>query len=387
MKTKLFTLLMVLVAVLALSACSFLENARVTVPERGVWNGDVFESEHLGLRFILPNSWEMATDAEIALLANAMAPLAELGNDDFTDMMAVNHITGGTVRIMYERLRGRFTTMDSFLQTTAEHLEGIGVSVNLDFSDTVRIGLYDWYVIGTEFRAGGMTTFSRQFITVQDGYIKYIVINYYDHESEDVETMLTFFSNLSSAAPQPQLASELVGNWLWDEDYSYIYNFNADGTGSRGFLWDDIENFNWRIINVPGEGDRLIIDGSLIVESWGYSLSNGVLSLRGITFDEDYDYVVDYRDLPRAAANQDLIGSWAWDEDDDFVYILDNDGEGIALFWGHDEAFEWIALDDGRLIFFGEDWVDVWYFTLEGNMLTLENAYDLFSVFTYVRIA
>lgn len=384
MKKYLSLLSLTLLALFALAACSLFETA--TPPERGVWRGDVFESQHLGLRFTLPNSWEMATDAEIALIEHQSAPLAEMGNDDFTDMMAVNHWTGGTVRIMYERLRGRFTNMDSFLQLTAEHIEGMGIAVNIDFPSTVRIGSYDWHVVGTEFRAGGMTTFSRQFITVQRGFIYYIVINYYDHPSEDVETMLSFFSDLSSPAPAPQLASELVGNWLWDEDYSYIYNFNADGTGLRGFPWF-IEEFDWRVINVPGEGNRLIIDGEEIAESWRYSLSGGVLTMDGITFDEMYSYVPDYRDMPRDAVNNYFAGTWVWDEDDTFIYTFNADGNGVLNYVPHieDERFTWLALADGRVLMFGDEWVDVWFFELDGDILQLTDATNPMFVYTYIR--
>ena len=38
--------------------------------------------------------------------------------------------------------------------------------------------------------------------------------------------------------------SNLVGTWLWDEDTDFVYIFNDDGTGTRGWP-GDTSTFTW----------------------------------------------------------------------------------------------------------------------------------------------
>ena len=71
----------------------------------------------------------------------------------------------------------------------------------------------------------------------------------------------------------------LVGTWNWDVDSGYQYNFNADGTGTRGFA-NARETFNWSTSN-----DVL----SIGIERWNYTIENDVLTIDsrqvpGLTF-------------------------------------------------------------------------------------------------------
>jgi len=68
--------------------------------------------------------------------------------------------------------------------------------------------------------------------------------------------------------------SALVGMWEWDEDYEWLYNFNADGTGTRGW-YDELVEFTWGT-----EGNILRFlgwDGS--TESWDFEIIDGMLRL------------------------------------------------------------------------------------------------------------
>lgn len=42
----------------------------------------------------------------------------------------------------------------------------------------------------------------------------------------------------------------LIGRWTWDEHTTYVYTFNADGTGTRGgALFGGLEGFTWWTTN------------------------------------------------------------------------------------------------------------------------------------------
>lgn len=85
-------------------------------------------------------------------------------------------------------------------------------------------------------------------------------------------------------------ASPFVGTWAWDEDDSFIYIFNEDGTGMRGFSWN-IENFTWftngtdLYINRSGNIPFHMIRNEL----WTFSIIDDVLTINsqqalGLTF-------------------------------------------------------------------------------------------------------
>lgn len=91
-------------------------------------------------------------------------------------------------------------------------------------------------------------------------------------------------------------ASPLVGRWAWDQGSTYVYTFNADGTGERG-VPGIIEYFTWRT-----EDNRLYIDltGELSAfvlrnERWTFVIKDSVLTITSRQVD---DMVFSYRYLP-----------------------------------------------------------------------------------------
>lgn len=72
----------------------------------------------------------------------------------------------------------------------------------------------------------------------------------------------------------------LIGEWSWDADESFLYVFNADGTGTRGFPADP---FTWTT-----SGDRLNIlrerapHGEIRGEIWTFTISNGALTITSL---------------------------------------------------------------------------------------------------------
>jgi len=82
---------------------------------------------------------------------------------------------------------------------------------------------------------------------------------------------------------------DLVGRWAWDGGASFVYTFNADGTGSRGFP-GVTETFSW---STSGSQLRINRDetprGEIRNERWDYTIDGNRLTIesrqeRGTTY-------------------------------------------------------------------------------------------------------
>jgi hypothetical protein len=97
--------------------------------------------------------------------------------------------------------------------------------------------------------------------------------------------------------------SPIVGSWFWDEDDDWEYVFNSDGTGTRGFISEElIFDFLWTI-----EGDLLTIDMTVnfdhedleileeeffLIEEWTFVIDGDSLTLTSRQVEDmEYTYV------------------------------------------------------------------------------------------------
>jgi hypothetical protein len=276
------------------------EDEERETPTRGRWDNGVYTNEYLGLRFAPPSEWRAATDEEIAatmgLGMEVMDAFTDVDVSDemwdqmdstFHEMMASNIFTNASVQIVFENLgfAGFLMSESNFIDMMEEELsamEGIGF---VRVPGTTEIGEYDWYSFGTVIEmnipeVGEITVYGRQFVNIHRGFIRLIQISYSDH-SESLEEILDMFIGLDDPIPEHtpleegEHAEELVGTWEWDVDSSYTYTFNADGTGSRGFTFMS-EDFEWMTMG----DDHLVIEMGLVgVESWTFTISDGVLTI------------------------------------------------------------------------------------------------------------
>jgi len=198
MKKRICALL--LCAVLLLTACGGGSPlTQSTAPELGVWNGNVFENEYLGLRLTLMDGWEAATDEEIAEMIGAdryedeFWELVEAGMVIY-DMMANSMVTGANIQIGYERLLLRRMSVADYLAIMAEEIEDSGMEV-IETPGTTRIGAYEWYSIGSVVRMWGVNIYGRYFVNIEDGFARMIMIIYHE-ESESLEEIMAMFSSL-----------------------------------------------------------------------------------------------------------------------------------------------------------------------------------------------
>jgi len=71
----------------------------------------------------------------------------------------------------------------------------------------------------------------------------------------------------------------LIGTWAWDNDSSYIYVFEIDGTGIRGFDGDRI-NIEWYAFE-----DYLFMDVGTMIEEWAFEIVDNVLTIVSLQVD------------------------------------------------------------------------------------------------------
>lgn len=169
-------------------------------PVRGIWTDGVYASDYLGITFTLPEGWHAHSDVEIA--AAMGIALNMVGNPGsyipanvpvFNDMTASNPLTGANVQIILEAMNEPITAED-YLEMTVEGVALFGGTTYLDHPSPVRMGNYDWHVIGTEMDFG-IVVRSRQFVNIHDGFIRNIVVSYLEG-SEEPDDILNYFGDL-----------------------------------------------------------------------------------------------------------------------------------------------------------------------------------------------
>ena len=81
----------------------------------------------------------------------------------------------------------------------------------------------------------------------------------------------------------------LVGTWIWDGDPEFVYIFNANGTGERGFpghettfTWTTSDNIlNFRFTNTSADYAR----------RWDYTINGSILTIDSHTTQETFSYI------------------------------------------------------------------------------------------------
>jgi len=185
----------------------------------------------------------------------------------------------------------------------------------------------------------------------------------------------------------------LVGAWAMEMYNSYIYVFHEDGTGDRGVTDILLETFDW----------------------WAY---DGILHLRLHDFDEEYlrnqQWYYGFDDeglymlsasspsgltvyfIPVTSTSIGLVGVFSWNEDFDWVIVLNADQTGSRGFHGFNEDyFVWwtqgntLFIDvydpGGALPYAGA--VEEWTFTLVGRTLGLIHNHIPGWAWMYYRIS
>ena len=232
-----------------------------TVPEAGVWNDDIYVNESLGIQFQLPHGWEVVEgEAFTELVGIGTQVLSDMGSDLSTneileamednpahDMIAMNPFSGSAVQVMFQRLprSARNYSTEEVLDLIAEGVgEGLGHAFNVNpQSGMTTIGHYEFSLSEITTEIMGVEVFVQVYVRLEGRNVSVIVISTLN--ANELEDILYFFNEpgadwieiaeLEGTAE----ASDLIGTWEWDLDSDYVYIFNEDGTGVRGYadLW------------------------------------------------------------------------------------------------------------------------------------------------------
>jgi len=185
---------------------------------------------------------------------------------------------------------------------------------------------------------------------------------------------------LTGCGGQDLTDHELVGTWNWDNNARWQYNFNADGTGTRG-LPDEIQSFNW---SIPGEGRLRLSQRGYRTENWDYTIDGQRLTLDSR---QVADLIYHYTNAGAPPEiNQDLVGKWTWDDNPEWEYILSPDGNGTRGFADNPESFTWLTPEDGHIrINLPGGMREDWSYTLDGARLILDSRQLANVVYNYTR--
>ena len=398
MKKLIMMALLLALAIGLLTACVAVEDA--PTPARGVWTDNTYVNEHLNLRFSMPPWWGAASDAEVAMLVDLTPDLfAAAGHDlgeEFwdavdvllvVDMLASDPFEGSSVQIIYERLpfpMSRFNE-EEYIRLTMVNMADMGRLYEVP--GTTTIGDYEWYLFRNHMDMFEGAVVTNHFVNIRSGFVRMIAISYSTAVRSPMDEILAMFTSLDEPAPpQPVSDMALVGAWAWDEDYSYIYEFFADGTARRGF-YPNLMEFTW----FADAADRhLTMNFGGWHESWTYIIRGDVITLDNRIYDEIYHYIrwegdfiesefhdVDFTGHP-------LIGTWAWDNNADFVYVFETDGTGTRGFSNQILQFYWYAYDDHLLMDVGA-MVESWTFVISDNVLTIDSNQQAGLTWSYIR--
>jgi len=183
-------------------------------PTRGIWDGDIFVSEYLGLEFELPSGWSKLDDDEIAEFIGVVfldgAPemglefpdevLEALEGGQFHDMLAIHPFEGTNVQIIFERNAiAMLISEEEYLETVVEQFEevsGLGMEFR-DFeiaSEPTTIGNYDWQLLSAVIELGpGIEMESHTFVSIQGPNIRVITITL-GFGSDTLEDVISMFN-------------------------------------------------------------------------------------------------------------------------------------------------------------------------------------------------
>ena len=167
-------------------------------------------------------------------------------------------------------------------------------------------------------------------------------------------------------------AEDLIGSWIWNGQLAYLYIFEDNGIGIRGFICDgeagfepELDNFQWEIVNGTLELDF----GGRNVELWDlYYTGDTFTIVSQIIVGEEHTYVRLLEEVPDY-----LVGVWNWEEDRSWSYEFYDDGTGSrpGFPFGRD-SFEWAITVDGGLIMNMEGgMVEMWSYVIRGRDIVL----------------
>ncbi|MBQ8623538.1 MAG: hypothetical protein IJ424_04070 [Oscillospiraceae bacterium] len=150
---RLFALLVVFIVAFSMVGCA--DTAKDIVNKtltRGTFDGNVYTSEYVGIKFTKPDSWVFATEEEMNSLMDAGADVMDQSDYQKSlsemltvfDMMASDPETGNNINFVYENLKLSDSvdiTEDEYIESFKTNLESIAdISYTFGEVETVTLG-------------------------------------------------------------------------------------------------------------------------------------------------------------------------------------------------------------------------------------------------------
>ena len=197
---KFLALLLTIVMLAALVGCS--TGAKIS---RGTVEGDVYQSEYLGLKFTKPSSWVYSTDEEIAAAMNFAAEnlldenfkKALENNPTIYDMMVVDTLTRTNINVGFENLKKTMSsniTVEQYvdaLKNQIADVDGMTVSFH-DGLETVKLGETEFTKCVCDTTANGVKMTQVYYLRKIDGYMTFVIVTITSgYTVADIEAMFS----------------------------------------------------------------------------------------------------------------------------------------------------------------------------------------------------
>jgi len=366
-------------------------------PSRGVWNGNIYTNEYLGLWFYMPYTWialpngvlrwesQLRNDGEMpeagALLTDEW--LRSVGGLYIYDMSVINYRTEASVSIYFTQFRypevPKFASEGRSLSPPR-----IELPTFINTPGTIRIGQYYWHLIRDEWgsrrdHTSGSYVYSYRykFINVQGLFARSIVIfrNSYSESLEDILRMFGCISTTPMPAPTsvlserstwqqsiwpefelPRVNHPIIDTWTRKDDDSFFYIFGDDGLGWSS---SNLPAYLWMI---DGDQLRLFIAYSGDERSYTFTIEGDTLTLKGM-------YSVTY-----TREQHPLIGTWVSENNLAYVFRIGGYGniESTNAHWWW-EPFSWAIENEQLLILYDYEFEAIYTFSINDNVLTFMN--------------
>jgi len=185
----------------------------------------------------------------------------------------------------------------------------------------------------------------------------------------------------TSGPDAPPTDHPLIGTWAWSRNTEYVYVFESNGEGTR-VAGPDINTFIWSVTDDGGV--TMDIQGALTAE-WSYEIDERLLTLSSRQ-ERGLEYVFIKTGVAPAPQTGPLVGTWAWEYNDAWLFVFGDNGQGTRGIDPDIVSFEWWTTADGGVATHRGSHVDLWSYTIDGEELTLVSRQEPGVEFTYIRV-
>ena len=175
-------------------------NNQLGNPTRGIWEGNVYTNEFIGLQFDMPIGWNVVTGTGLPTILYEGAEItdyvwASLDEPSILDM-SINHVRGGNINIVINNAGFPMSAAEfrQAIYDAAHDMEDIGMSVTVgSFDEPTRIGRYYWYYQEVEIELLGEAFIMHQFLKLFN-YRYFVAISIGDDIEDSLEDTVAMFS-------------------------------------------------------------------------------------------------------------------------------------------------------------------------------------------------